>query len=90
MGNAGYELLQNKPNPFMDQTTLGFYLPNSAQASLTIYDSTGKTVWEEKGLFKEGYNAVRLSRSDLPSPGLYYYTLESGQYQDTRKLLLHE
>jgi hypothetical protein len=88
--NPGYELLQNKPNPFQDQTTIGFHLPKNGEASLTIYDLAGKAVWRQQGLFSEGYNAIQLVRSDLPTAGIFYYTLESGRFKETRKLLLLE
>lgn len=88
--NPGYELLQNKPNPFNDQTTIGFYLPKQADTQITIYDLSGKTVWQQSGSFQEGYNAISLKRDDLPMAGIYYYTLESGRFKETKKLLLAE
>lgn len=88
--NPGYELLQNKPNPFQDQTTIGFYLPRTAETSLTIYDLAGKAVWQQRGMYDEGYNAITVVRSDLPTAGIFYYTLESGNFKETRKMLLVE
>lgn len=88
--NPGYELLQNKPNPFRDQTTIGFYLPKAAATSLTIYDLAGKAVWQQADNYQEGYNAITILRSDLPTAGIFYYTLESGKFKETKKLLLVE
>jgi hypothetical protein len=88
--NPGYELLQNKPNPFQDQTTIGFYLPKTAATQLTIYDLSGKVVWQQSNVYEEGYNAVTIVRSDLPSASMFYYTLESGTFKETKKMLLVE
>lgn len=88
--NPGYELLQNKPNPFQDQTTVGFYLPTAAETNLTIYDLAGKVVWQQRNRYDEGYNAITILRSDLPTAGIFYYTLESGNFKETKKMLLVE
>lgn len=88
--NPGYELLQNKPNPFRDQTTIGFHLPKSEEVNLTIYDLGGKAVWQQGGVYQEGYNAINIIRSDLPAAGIFYYTIESGRFKETKKMLLVE
>ncbi|PHN04805.1 hypothetical protein CRP01_20050 [Flavilitoribacter nigricans DSM 23189 = NBRC 102662] len=88
--NPGYELLQNKPNPFQDQTTIGFHLPKTAETNLTIYDLAGKVVWQQSNVYEEGYNAITIIRSDLPTAGIFYYTLESGNFKETKKMLLVE
>ncbi len=74
--NAGeFVLYQNKPNPFSQETVIGFYLPKPSPASLTVLDVSGRLVKELKGNFNEGYHEFRLNRQDLPASGIFYYRL---------------
>jgi hypothetical protein len=59
----GFELYQNIPNPWVNKTNIGFYLPMDASAILTIYDAMGRTIYTSKGDFKKGQNSFVLDRS---------------------------
>jgi hypothetical protein len=83
-----YALYQNEPNPFIDQTMIGFDLPRAMNAALTIYDATGKVIKEIKGDYAAGYNTVRLSRKDLLAGGVYYYHITAGDFTASKKLVL--
>jgi hypothetical protein len=41
-----FDLLANYPNPFNSSTIFRFQLPASTDATLTVYDVLGRTVWE--------------------------------------------
>ena len=84
----GYALYQNQPNPFRDQTIIGFDLQEAGPASLQIFDISGKAVYQAQGQFNDGYNEFTVNRSDLPAAGLYYYLVESGRWRETKKMLL--
>ena len=71
-------------------TNIGFQLAEAGQASLTIFDVTGKTVAIERGHFARGYNEVTVSKSDLGASGVLYYQLESGEFTATRKMIVIE
>lgn len=83
-----FALHQNKPNPWSGQTLIGFDLPEEGDAKLTVYDVTGKVVKEVNGHFKSGYNTIRLTSRDIPTPGMLYYRLESGVYSATKKMMI--
>ena len=83
----GYELHQNQPNPFEEVTMIGFSLPQAAQATIRISDVRGRTLKLIRGDYAKGYNQINLNSSELSS-GVLYYTLETGDFTATRKMVL--
>ena len=84
----GFELKQNYPNPFNPTTNIGFSLLKSGKVSLKVYDMLSREVAtlvnEELGV--GNYN-VTFDARNLPS-GTYFYTLKSGEFAQTKKLLV--
>jgi hypothetical protein len=83
-----YKLYQNEPNPFATETVIGFELPVATDATLSIFDVTGKVISEINGNYSKGYNAVRISKADLNASGIIYYQLQSGSFSTTKKMIL--
>ncbi len=81
-------LEQNYPNPFNSSTIIKYSLPEATSVSITVYDILGTEVKvlvnekKEPGNYEINFDAV-----DLPS-GVYIYTLTSGGFVDTKKLIL--
>jgi hypothetical protein len=80
-------LVQNWPNPAIQETNLSWFLPKGTQASLKVMDNTGKVIWQQTGTFKAGWNQYRLSTANFP-PGVLYYQFKSKDYQATRKMVV--
>jgi hypothetical protein len=85
-----YELYQNVPNPFANETLIGFSLPEAMDATLTIYDVSGKVVKQVQGSFAKGLNNVVVSKGELPSAGVLYYQLEAGSFKASKKMIVLE
>jgi hypothetical protein len=83
-----YNLYQNEPNPFASATVIGFELPTASEATISVYDVTGKVIKVVRGDYAKGYNEVSLERNELNSAGVLYYQLESGEYTATKKMIL--
>jgi trimeric autotransporter adhesin len=85
---SGALLEQNHPNPFNEETLIGYTLPDGTTSSaLYIFDLTGKQIAVFENL-KHGKNELSISASKL-SPGLYNYSLiVNGRIVDTKKMLL--
>jgi hypothetical protein len=83
-----FALYQNKPNPWSNQTIIGFYLPADAPATFTIYDVEGKVLKTIYNQYKAGYNSIILSDRDIPSAGVLYYRLDSGAYSASKKMVV--
>ncbi len=91
---AKFELMQNYPNPFNPTTTIKYSIPKIAGVetlhvtSLRIYNVLGEeiaTLVNEKQ--SPGNYSVQFDASNLPS-GVYFYTLQVGNFEQTRKMIL--
>lgn len=88
----GYKLFQNYPNPFNPVTKIDYELPANSGGqvfvSLKIYDVLGN---EKENLINEYKSAGRYSAvwdaSEFPG-GVYFYRIRSGNFSETKKLLL--
>lgn len=81
-------LLNNYPNPFNPQTKIKFYVPERTFVKLRVFDLLGDEleilVNEEKD---SGYHEIVFDGSELPS-GIYFYTLQTQDFIQTRKMVL--
>ena len=82
-----FELYQNQPNPFIDRTVIGFFLPEATTATLSVFDETGRLLHTQKGDFAKGYNAVTLEARDLGANGLLYYKVSTPNDSATRNMI---
>src|SRR5690606_28582692 len=83
-----FALYQNQPNPFKNETVIGFNLPESGTAKLKFFDLTGNLLNVVEGEFEQGYNEISVSSADFPLNGLIYYRLEFGHHFATKKMIL--
>lgn len=83
-----YILKQNYPNPFNPATIIEFSIQQTDFVSLKVYDVLGREVAslvnEEKpaGTYRATFDARELTS------GAYYYTLRTGSFSETKKMLL--
>jgi len=84
----GFFLEQNRPNPFGDQTIIGFQIPTGGTVTLTIYDTNGKVVQQYQKYYAAGYNQLLVAAQDISARGLLYYKLETDQFAATKKMVI--
>ena len=85
---AAFSLGQNYPNPFNPVTNISYALPSSGFVSLKVYDILGHEVATlVNGVQESGVQHVQFNASQLSS-GLYFYTIRTGSFTATKKLLL--
>jgi len=87
LAGLGFELYQNQPNPFVNKTSIGFFLPTVAEATLSIFDEAGRMVYQQKGQFAKGENSILLDRALLNTTGVLYYKLETATDMATKKMI---
>ncbi|MFA4852125.1 MAG: T9SS type A sorting domain-containing protein [Bacteroidales bacterium] len=86
-----FSLEQNAPNPFVENTYIGFKLHKPALVSLKVYDIFGREM--AAMINNEKYNTGKYIRHfdaaqyNLPS-GVYYFSIISNEKMLTRKMLL--
>ena len=86
--SGGFGLFQNTPNPFNPSTIIDYQLPHETHVILTIYNIHGQQVTVvKKGREAKGRHSASFDASGL-SCGLYFYRLETGEFVQTKKMLL--
>lgn len=83
-----FALFQNYPNPFNPTTTISYQLSKPGMANLSLYDSQGKLVQVLLNEFRNaGTYEFELDAGSLSS-GVYYYSLLTKDYRETKSLVL--
>jgi hypothetical protein len=79
---------QNYPNPFHSSTTIPYFLPKPQNVTLTVSTMTGRII---VSLVQEqqssGMHQVTWDASTIPG-GIYFYRLQSGEFTETKKMIL--
>lgn len=78
---------QNVPNPFSNNTTIQFSIPNSSSVKLTVYNMLGEeisTLVNEK--LHKGLHKKQVNLNDQ-NDGVYFYILSVDGYSISRKML---
>ncbi len=86
-------LNDNYPNPFNPLTIINYNIPEDDFVNITIYDMRGRIV---KTLVNSsqnaGYKSIRWNakndKNEPVSAGLYLYTIQAGEFRQTKKMVL--
>ena len=84
----GYFLFQNTPNPCRSSTRINYLVPKRSSVKISVFDSAGNLmdtpvdVNHETGKYTFQFNTKGLS------PGIYFYKMESGNFNDTRRMII--
>ena len=93
-------LLANYPNPFNPETWIPYQLSEAAEVTVTIHSSDGKLVRElelgqvpagvysdkDRAAYWDGRNAA----GEPVASGVYFYTLQAGDFKATRKMVIRK
>jgi hypothetical protein len=87
--NSGsFKLYQNRPNPFGSVTDIDYSVGVGTDIKITVYDLEGNVIRTLVNEYKApGRYTTSFSRDDL-SPGVYYYRIKSGNYSESRKMIV--
>lgn len=84
----------NMPNPFNPQTTIRFALPRTETVHLRIFDLSGrlvKTLIDGRSV-PSGWHSVswngRDENSRLVASGVFFYSIEAGDFVESRRMTL--
>ncbi len=85
---GSYSLKQNYPNPFNPSTRIRFSIPSSSEVKLSVYDMNGKevSILHNGVLTADNYEADW--NASGVSSGIYFYTLKSGNFTETKRMIL--
>ncbi len=83
-----YELFQNHPNPFNPTTTIEYYMMTGGRVTIKVFDILGTMVRVlANGYQPGGQHALRLDANNLAS-GMYFCSMQVGEFGQVRKMLL--
>lgn len=83
-----FSLEGNYPNPFSEETTIRYVLPEASDVQLTVYDVLGREVkrliqdYQMSGSYAYSFDGSRLAN------GVYIYVLQAGQHKAEGKMVL--
>ncbi len=83
-----YSLEQNYPNPFNPSTTISYSIKEKGFVNLKVFDVLGNEVKtlvneeQEAGKYQFEFNAVSFAS------GIYFYSLQAGDFVSTKKMIL--
>ena len=86
-------LSQNFPNPFNPETWIPYQLASDTNVSLTIYDARGKQIYTKAlGYRKMGSHTAywdgRNAVGETVASGVYFYSIQAGDFHATRKMFI--
>ena len=99
-GPSSFTLLQNYPNPFNPSTVIRFTVPDgiSSPTVLRVYDLMGKEVatlvnevmtpGSHEVTFSTRVGSASGENGTTLASGIYYYQLRSGEFLETRRMVL--
>ncbi len=83
-----FKLEQNYPNPFNPITTISYSIPKTCLVAIKVYDVLGREINtiinDEKSA---GNYKIEFDGSKYAS-GIYFYTMQAGDFTETKKLIL--
>ena len=88
-----YAVHQNYPNPFNPTTQLRYDLPEASHVRIMVYDLMGREIRTLVDMDqKAGYRSIQWNATnDLGQPvsaGMYLYTIQAGDFRQTKKMVL--
>ena len=91
-------LLQNYPNPFNPETWIPYQLHESGEVAIKIHNVTGELVREIRLGYKPAGQYITKDMSaywdgkneagESVASGIYFYTIQAGEYSATRKMII--
>jgi hypothetical protein len=88
-----FSLEQNYPNPFNPSTIIKFQIKDSRFVTLMVFDMLGREISTlvnenlQPGVYEIPFSINQFSGNQVPS-GVYFYTLTTGNFSDTKKMFL--
>ncbi len=83
-------LSQNYPNPFNPSTIITYAIPNDGKVTLKVYDILGRVVKTLVSSLKAAGTYNIEFKADHLSSGVYFYSLRTGDFIKTHKMILYK
>jgi predicted GH43/DUF377 family glycosyl hydrolase len=85
--SSNYLLVQNYPNPFNPSTKINYTLPKSVKVKIEVFNVLGQKISTlVNKQMPAGTHEAEFTANNLSS-GVYYYRIQAGSFQQTRKMI---
>ena len=81
-------LYQNVPNPFKQNTNVGFYVPYSGEVTIEFYDASGKLLRKIESEYESGYHEIKMTQDQLAGSGVISYKMIFEETTITKNMVL--
>jgi hypothetical protein len=65
-------------------------LPKAERVTLNVYDVLGRIIHSESRVYEAGKQSIRLLKSQLNSPGVLTYTLQTDSWFGSGQMMFHD
>ena len=89
-GGSAFEVSQNVPNPFIDETMIQFMLTDASVVTFEVYNLAGQMIATSQQAYGKGLQQITIDKEILPGPGVYLYRLESKGAVATKRMVALE
>ncbi len=85
---AEFKLMQNYPNPFNPTTRINYQLPLISKVSIKVFDILGREIATLVNEEQPAGNHEIIFDGNKLTSGIYFYRMQSGDFVQTKKLIL--
>ena len=78
---------QNKPNPFLSETTVEFNLPEAMEVSFKVFDGNGRLIYKTTNNYTEGSNILKLGDQLGEYRGILFLKMEAAEFSEVKRMI---
>ena len=87
---AALEIVSCAPNPWKDETTIFFFLPETSNVIYNVIDVNGRKIYSDNEYLTEGYHNYTLKAADFSARGILFLEVNAGGRRMVEKMVLME
>jgi len=97
-GKVKTVLFQNYPNPFNPETWIPYQIAQDSDVTINIYNTKGETIhtlrlgYQQEGTYitkkQAAYWDGRDDKGEKVASGIYFYTLQNGDFSTSKKMVI--
>ncbi|MBA3971561.1 MAG: T9SS type A sorting domain-containing protein [Bacteroidetes bacterium] len=84
---AKFDVDQNSPNPFSDNTEIHFSSLSNSNVDFKVYNMLGAVIYNNSFKADKGVNTIKLGASTF-APGVYIYSITNGDQTITKRMIV--